>query len=191
MSEWASYIKSTKNGPPNELLIKAVPYVTTGKLALDLGAGALCDSKYLAKQGFMVMAVDSAPEMMQIKSNETLARTDMTYKEYFKSFHPDERFDLINAQWALSFEKPEDFDKLLDNIYKSLKKGGIFTGNIYANRHSWAFTRNGMTFWDMFTYTTFLIRWKVLYSKEKEYIEAPAAGGHPINWHIFEFILRK
>ena|SRR3990167_5063610 len=195
MSEWSNYFKNTQNDPPNALLLKALPYVTTGKTALDLGAGALVDAKYLAKQGFTVMAVDSAKEMLAIKLKDkemdgAIARTDMTYAQYFKEF-PDASFDLVTAQWALSFELPRHFDDLITNIRKALKPGGIFTGNIYGPKHSWAAGRASMTFMHPFDYEHyFLPPWQIIYSEEVEE-DKLAAVGDMTHWHHYKFILRK
>ncbi len=60
---WANYYNATSSKPPSRLLMRALEYVRKGNntlTALDLGAGALVDSKFLLDQGFIVTAVDNS-----------------------------------------------------------------------------------------------------------------------------------
>ena len=54
MSHWSQYIAKTKNKSPRPLLVRALSYVKNKNKALDLGAGALNDSRYLLENGFKV-----------------------------------------------------------------------------------------------------------------------------------------
>jgi hypothetical protein len=59
---WTRYSERTKDKPPRELLVQAVTYVQHKGHALDLGPGALNESKYLLEQGFQsVVAVNRDP----------------------------------------------------------------------------------------------------------------------------------
>ena len=61
-NRWSTYHERTQNRPPRESLIKAVSLAREKEIALDLGAGALNDSKYLLEAGFgKVIAVDIEP----------------------------------------------------------------------------------------------------------------------------------
>lgn len=189
---WKSYFKSTKNNPPNKLLVlaNAVPYVN-GKKALDLGAGTLNDSKYLVEQGFTVDAVDSAPEFVTYALKEKNPLIHIHNYSFSDFPFPPDTYDLISAQWALSFEAPNRFDTLIANIRKALKPGGIFTGHIYGNRHAWASSRSTMTFKDNFWYQyNFQPLWHSIYSKEVEEIQTPVVG-KPGKFHYWEFVMQK
>jgi len=59
MNKWDEFNKATEGKGPRTLLVEAVS-LPRGK-ALDLGAGTLNDSKFLAELGHDVTAVDSNP----------------------------------------------------------------------------------------------------------------------------------
>jgi len=68
MSLWPQYIEKTKNKPPRRLLVQALGFVKNKNAALDLGAGAFNDTRYLLQAGFKkVIAVDreETVELMQ------------------------------------------------------------------------------------------------------------------------------
>ena len=61
MTDWLNYINVTRNKRPRQLLVQALPEVKERETALDLGSGALNDSRFLLSQGFaQVIAVDNA-----------------------------------------------------------------------------------------------------------------------------------
>ncbi len=63
--DWSDYYKATKAKPPRPLLVKALGFVKNKGKAIDLGGGALNDSKYLLDQGFDVTVIDKSPLMEQ------------------------------------------------------------------------------------------------------------------------------
>jgi len=69
--------------------------------ALDLGAGAGRDTRYLLQQGFHVTAVDNDPQavaMLRSFPEEKLQVVQAAFEDV--AF---ETYDLINAQFALPF----------------------------------------------------------------------------------------
>ncbi len=113
---WANYYNATSSKPPSRLLMRALEYVRKGNntlTALDLGAGALVDSKFLLDQGFIVTAVDNsvASENLAKKINNP----HFTFiKTSFDQFvFESEKYDLVTAQWALPFNDPKTFDAVL------------------------------------------------------------------------------
>jgi hypothetical protein len=63
---WQEHYLQTKNRPPGAFLIKAVPFVQNKGTAVDLGSGALQDSKFLISQGFnKVIAIDKEFPLFQ------------------------------------------------------------------------------------------------------------------------------
>ena len=57
-TKWQQYYEQTKERPPSVLLVEAFAYI--GERALDLGAGALKDTRYLLAQDFKhVTVIDS------------------------------------------------------------------------------------------------------------------------------------
>lgn len=69
MSKWQNYYQDTKSKPPSKMLLGALSFVEDKSRALDLGAGASVESKYLLSLGFNVTAVDQEEFPEQILDN--------------------------------------------------------------------------------------------------------------------------
>ena len=68
MTDWQTYIKNTSKRAPRTLLVKALEYITEKNAALDLGAGALNESRLLIERGFKkVIALDitESPDLIK------------------------------------------------------------------------------------------------------------------------------
>ncbi len=187
---WREYIQKTINKKPHELLIKATSLVesTEPKRALDLGAGALGDSKYLASKGYEVTAVDSEESVKYLTSgipNLTVIVIPM------ENFVPDGEYDLVNAQYALPFVSKEHFWKVLTMAIGSLKMGGIFCGTFFGPEDEWH-NDSTLTFVSKNELEKKLLAYDldVFYNEEEKGISKTAAGGNKF-WHVFHIIARK
>lgn len=59
---WGEFYSITKDRPASALLQRAIKFVQNKNSALDLGAGALKDTKFLLTEGFQsIIIVDSEP----------------------------------------------------------------------------------------------------------------------------------
>jgi tellurite methyltransferase len=188
---WKDYVEQTKANPPRQLLVQAVPLVIEKSRALDIGAGALNESRYLLSQGFeQVLALDFEPHAQAVA--DTLPSEHFSYviRDVAKYAFPSQEFDLVNAQYALPFVKPQEFNRVLQNIYDSLKPKGIFTGQFFGDRDAWNVEHSGMTFHTKAEAMEVLSNCEVLYFTEEE-AEKPTAAGASKHWHVFHFIVRK
>lgn len=192
---WASYSVRTKDRAPRKLLVQAVPHVTARDTALDLGPGALNESKFLLDQGFKkVIAV-----------NKDELETDPVARERAKAF-PQDRFeyavsafdafnfqpnsyDLINAQYALPFNSPATFDAMFAKLKASLKSGGIVTGQFFGPKDEWSKNKD-MTFVTREKAEELLSDLESIHFDEVEGPDRLAVGGQKY-WHTFHFIARK
>jgi len=132
---WKKYIVKTSNRPARALLAEAVQYVKNKGEALDIGAGALMDSKHLLLQRFrQVTAIDNDP------ASESLAKkiknsNFLFIKQRFEDFYfAKATYDLINAQNTLQYTHPEKFNVVMENVLGSLKPDGIFVGTFFGDR---------------------------------------------------------
>ena len=62
-NEWAGFYDLTKNSPPSALLLQALAHVKNKGKAIDIGGGALKDTRHLLAQGFDVTAIDNSELM--------------------------------------------------------------------------------------------------------------------------------
>lgn len=116
----------TFGGDPSEMLRDALKHISTGKSALDLGAGNGRNVFYLLSNGFEVTGVDISKEGLELikeraedKSKINLVVSDVT------DFDTDEKFDLVTATGLLHFLQKDQIDKVISNMQKFTKSGGV------------------------------------------------------------------
>jgi len=188
---WEEYVVKTKDKKPRPFLVKAAALVKNRNEALDLGSGALNDVRYFVTLGFKhVTAVDSKPVAADIIKHfpkEIVSYVINTFEE-FK--FPENHYDLISAQYALPFNSKESFDRVVDSIVKSLKPGGVFTGQFFGDRDEWNTPQSEMTFHNREQAEKLLSGLEVKEFIEEEQ-EGKTAKGYMKRWHVFHFIAVK
>lgn len=134
--QWKLYFNKHKGRKPKQQLLDALQYVKNKDLALDLGCGLMIESEAMIKDGFKkVIAVDSYKGIKElVKPNKKINFIVSSFKNFKLT---ENSFDLINAEFALSFYGKEGFDNFFDKIKNSLKKDGIFTGQLFGTKDSW------------------------------------------------------
>lgn len=187
--DWSDYYKATQSKPPRPLLVKALESVINKGKAIDIGGGALNDTKYLLDQGFEVTVIDKSPLMEQeaknIPSDKLRAITTS-----FEDFNfPNEEYDLASAMFALPFTSPTHFTEVFEKVKSSLKNGGIFCGQFFGDRDEWN-TNPKMTFHTKEEAENLLKDVEVISFKEEEKEDKTATGGMK-HWHVFHIIARK
>lgn len=123
---------------------------------LDLGCGPGLYAELLAQKGHSVTGVDFSENSIQYATRQ--AHEKRLAIEYLKKNYLDLNFDcqfdlviLIYLDFCALL--PKECDKVLENIYKALKKGGIFICDVVNSRNidkktlsqSWEVQENG--FW--------------------------------------------
>ncbi len=181
--DWSEYYKGTAGNPPNPVLIKALTYVQNRDKAIDLGAGALNETRYLLEQGFDVTAIDQSPlveqEARRIESPKLHAVTAS-----FENFDfPKETYDLAVAIYALPFIE-NGFSDVFAIIKSSLKNGGVFCGQFFGNRDQRK-NNTHRTFHTKEQVLELLKGLEVLSFEEEEKLKGD------MNAHIFHIIARK
>jgi len=185
--DWTEWYEMTRSQPPNDLLVEALSHAKDIGKAIDIGGGALKDSRLLLQKGFDVTVIDKSPllekEAGEIK-NPRLHYFMTSFEDY--SF-PVEEYDLASAMHSLSYCDPVYFDHVITNIKSSLKKGGIFCGQMYDSCDQWSKNLQAHR-----TYTTadqarkYLSDMEIILFKEEE-----TEKGRTKHWHIYDFIARK
>lgn len=186
MSQWQKYYEDTKSKPSSKLLLEALSFVKNKSKALDLGAGALVESKYLLSQGFEVVAVDQEkfPEAItDVKFNFIQS----TFKDYVFA---KSNFDLITAQFSLPFNGKDGFDSLWNKIMVSLKPEGIFTGQLFGLNDEWNVPSSELIFHSRKQVEQLLSGMEVLKLEEIDK-NSKLSNGNPKHWHVFHIIARR
>lgn len=187
---WKEYFANTKDNPPRPLLVKGLAFIKQKESALDLGAGALNDSKYLLSQGFKkVIAIDKFDVAAQVAENLPKENFEYVISSFEEYSFPKNTFDLVNAQYALPFISPSHFDAVFSDILHSVKKGGIITGQFFGDRDEWK-NESNMTFLTKLQTSEYLKSLKIIFFEEEER-DKKTARGEMKHWHVFHFIGEK
>ena len=187
---WNEYLSNTKSYPSRPLLQEALLFVKTRKTALDLGAGALNDARLLISNGFKVIVVDSNPQIAELARELSKDFIEINISPFDTFNFPENSFDLVNAQYALPFNKPETFSKVFEKITMSLKVGGIFTGQFFGPEDEWANSHTEMSFHSKEQVLTFLNPYTIKKFTEEKSMR-PTAAGTEKHWHVFHVIAQK
>ena len=193
MKNSEEYYNKTKGKNPSGLL-RTFFYMNfdkelKGKTAIDLGASAGNDAKYLLEKGFKVTCIDKEEKskdiiMSQITQNENL-KFELQEFENIK-LH---KADLIYSCFSLHFCNPEKFDNLMDEIIENVNLNGFFVGNFLGEEDGW-YGNDKMTFLSKERVLDYFKDFKIKYYAEKKYVKDAVIGGKK-NWHVFEIIAMK
>lgn len=187
--DWAEYFQLTKYKSPSKLLIKALKYVVRKNKAIDIGGGALRDTRYLLSLGFDVTVVDKE-ELMAFEAQKIKSHKIHPFVAFFANFDfRINEFNVANAQFALPFNSPDSFNNIFTAIKNSLVKGGVFCGQLFGIKDQWS-TRPEMTFQTKKQAEKLLSDMEIIYFTEEESDDV-TVNGMPKHWHIFHFIARK
>ncbi len=188
-NDWAEYYDLTRNLPPRPLLVKALEHVKNKNKALDIGGGALKDTRYLLHEGFDVTVIDKA----QLLLNETKSLNSDRLHAHVTSFEDfdfgERQYDIAAAMFALPFNPPESFDRVFQNIKRSLVEGGVFCGQFFGIHDTWA-SNAKMTFHTKEQVEKLLDDMEIIQLTEKEE-DGTTANGTPKHWHVFYVIAKK
>lgn len=198
MSEknWSEFYKAVEGKPHLKTVEIAVDFILKSYskiencLAIDLGCGTGRDTHYLLKNGLSVIAIDKEKEAINQLISELQSKFQSQLKAVVSSFENMElpQSNLINASFSLPFCLPQNFENTWSKIYLSLKKDGVFSGQIFGVNDEWA-SNDITTFskqeiedlFDSFSYISF----------EEVERHGKDAMGRPKYWHIFHIVAKK
>ena len=191
-ANWGQFYSFTKDSPPWPLLTQAAALAPRGGQALDLGAGAGRDTRYLLEQGFQVTAVDSEPRSVTL-----LAALPQDHLQVVQSSFEDFPFafaiyDLISAQFALPFMPKERFATVFGRLKAALAPGGVFAGQFVGVNDEWNNPEraHAMTFLTRAEAEDLLSDLEVIELTEED-ADGHKADGTPKHWHIFHILARR
>ena len=147
------------------------------------------DSRFLLDYGFKhVTAIDEVPMADDIAATFPTERFDYIISSFEDFAFPSEEFDLVNAQNSLSFIPPDQFDRVFESVLWSLKRGGVFAGQLVGDRDDWVSSRPDMTFSNAEKIEKRFTQMKLLAFREGEEDRRTAATQHR---HFIRFIVQR
>ena len=186
---WKRHLEITKDYPPSPLLIQALPFVERREKAIDIGAGGLKDTRFLLEHGFDVTVVDSEEFVKELGDAISSRKLHISISPLEKFAFPKDTFDLATGMFSLPFIRPQSFTAVFTQIKSSLRKGGIFCGQLFGPKDAF-FGDQNMTFHTKAEAESLLSDLEVLVFNEEEK-DSKTASGTLKHWHIFHFIVRK
>ncbi len=129
-----------------------------GKI-LDLGCGPGLYTKRFSDMGYDVTGIDySKRSIAYAKSQDT--KTEYLYKNYLE-IDFNNMFNVVTLIYCdYAALTPDERQRLVRNVYKALKPGGLFIFDVFSEKHfinnkanktSWTFCKNG-GFWSAESY---------------------------------------
>ena len=115
------------------------------KTAIDLGAGAGNDAKFLLEKGFKVTCIDKEERSKEITISQITQNENLKFElQEFENLKLD-KADLIYSCLSLHFCKPNKFDNMMNEITNNINKNGFFVGNFLGEEDGW-YGNETMTF---------------------------------------------
>jgi tellurite methyltransferase len=191
MFDWGHCYTFTKDSAPSPLVLRAAALAPGRGRALDLGAGAGRDTRYLLAQGFQVTAVDAEPRSVAILSElprDHLHVVQSTFAAF--AFAAEAPYDLISAQFALPFMPRDHFADMFARLKAALAPGGIFAGQFFGVHDQWNTPDRAMTFHTRAEAEALLSDLEVIDFTEED-ADSSTADGSAKHWHVFHVLARR
>ncbi|HEV2239133.1 MAG TPA: class I SAM-dependent methyltransferase [Ktedonobacterales bacterium] len=188
--DWARFYRFTRDSPPWPLLQRAAALAPVGGRALDLGAGAGRDTRYLVAQGFDVTAVDADPNAAALLAALPAERLRVVRSSFEDFEFTPAAYDLISAQFALPFVARERFFAVFARLKAALAPGGVFAGQCFGERDQWNARGHTMTFLTRAEVEALLTDLSVIELREED-ADGHKADGSPKHWHVFHILARR
>jgi len=200
----ARYYAAVAQRPPNDALLEALrrfdvdPAPDGSRLAVDLGSGQGRDVMELLRRGWRVLAIDAAPEAIELlHANPALTHRERLETQVASFLHATwPPPDLLNASFSLPFCPAEHFPTVWQRIVDSLPPGARFSGTLFGDHDDWA--RPGghsRTFGPSVHHTraeaeALLASFSVEWLDERN-LDTTTAVGTPKHWHAYHIVARK
>jgi len=114
---------------PDPLVKKALPFIKSGKILLDIGCGEGADSVFFAKKGFQVLAIDNENNYLSrfraIKKDQHLSNISIRNCDVISYKYPEDHYDVINCLLVGCCMKRSEFEQMLVSIKLAVKPKGV------------------------------------------------------------------
>ncbi|MBM4108969.1 MAG: class I SAM-dependent methyltransferase [Phycisphaerae bacterium] len=193
--DWPGYFRTMLGKPPRETLVRALEIPDRRpageRLAVDLACGEGRDTLELLRRGWRVVALDGHPMAIELLTSRVPPDQAPLLTARVEPFEASAwpRCRLLNCSFALPFCEPREFPGLWRRIADSIEPGGLFAGQLFGDRDSWAglpdrtHHRRG----DLDgLFAGFLIEQLIEEERDDVTVE-----GEPKHWHVFHVVARK
>lgn len=192
--DWPGYFKAVAGKEARETLVKALEIIDEPGFAIDLGCGEGRDTVELLARGWRVLAIDGHGMAADLTLHHPRLPKDAAERLEVKLAEMEAvelpPCDLLNASFSLPFCRPEKFDDLWDRIHASIRPGGVFAGQLFGDRDTWATLpdrshQNRKKVGEMFRG-----RYQLEHFQEEER-DGIDTLGNAKHWHTFHIVARR
>ncbi len=191
-TRWEDYFAHHDSRLPRPFAVEAFDGIEPGGLAIDLGCGQGTETVELLRRGWSVLAIDAEPAAVALVSRlvEPSGGRLTVRLASFADLTELPPARLVHAGFSLPFCPPEKFDMLWSAITDSLLPGGLFAGQLFGDRDTWAGSEaDAMTFHSRAQLDHRFAGWELLRVDEQDEDGNSLAG--PKHWHVFHVIARR
>jgi SAM-dependent methyltransferase len=175
---------------PHPLVVQACSLVSTPEYALDIGCGAMNESRYLLSQGFSVDAIDTTPLI-----------TDIQFRPSETTFHPiignfntyifeAEKYNLAIFINGMSFLSRKNTLDSFSVIHTALKEDGIFAATAFGTDHEWNVADSSRIFFTEMALREILVDFDIISLNEERSIRTAYSGAETV-WHSYNILAKK
>ena len=192
MVDWSAFHRHTEGREPRPLFAKAVELLGPGRgrTAVDIGFGDGTESRALLADGWSLLAIDSEPTAAERLTagvpTEARSRLRIVTARFEDVALPPAGF--VYAGYSLPFCHPDRFGSVWDGILHALEPDGVFAGELFGERDSWA-SNPDMNFVGRERLNTLLVPYEVVFLEEDD--EPGDSFSGPKHWHVFHVIARR
>ncbi len=187
----ADLMQRIRQRPPARFLTDWFPRLDArGGIALDLGCGSGAEAEFLAKNGFMVDAIDKSDAAIGYTTDRCKGLTVDPIQGDFRDFNLRPNYYAIAvAINSLPFVQKDECHVLLKAVQGSLKPGGAVVIAVYGPKHAWA-KRMDMSFWTLEEFKKLWDGWEIISLNEYKG-PWPLVSGQEIFQHRIHLVARK
>jgi SAM-dependent methyltransferase len=186
---WREFVRITADAPPWPQLERAAELFPQPGDALDVGAGAGRDTRYLLRRGWRVTSVDASPSAAAALRRLPLQDQLRVVISAAEAFQPG-TYDLVNAQYSLPFIARSRFDATVRRLRDSVRPGGVMAATFFGTHDEWNVPGAAQTFSARLDVERFFKGWDLIHLSEVDE-DGHVADGTPKHWHVFEVIAQR
>jgi tellurite methyltransferase len=186
---WRRFVEATSGQPPWPRLVAASHLLDRPGDALDVGAGAGRDSRYLLEHGWRVTAVDASEHSVAALQRLATVGDLRVVRSAAQDFTPG-KYDLVNAQYSLPFIPPTLFPATVKRLQDAVRPSGVMAATFFGPHDEWNTLGTDITFLTRAEVETLFDGWDVKELDEVDEDGTTATGGSK-HWHTFNLIARR
>jgi SAM-dependent methyltransferase len=190
--DWSAFHRFTEGRETRPLFVQAAELLGPGdgRTAIEIGFGDGTESRALLSDGWSVVAIDPEPSAADrlIRAVRAQERSRLRVLTASAEEVPMPEAAFIYAGYSLPFCHPDRFPAVWDGIGLALEPDGLFAGELFGDRDSWA-SNPAMTFVDRARLDALLAPFELLHLEEDD--EDGDSFSGPKHWHVFHIIARR